>query len=69
MADHLKCWYSFESYNPDAEGLNIHRRQQKRQASMARLLNIWRSPQAVACRKRYVGEPRKPHEFLYEDEQ
>ena len=35
---------------------------------MARLLNIWRSPQAVACRKRYVGEPRKPHEFLYEDE-
>jgi len=36
---------------------------------MVRLLNIWRGPQAMACRKRYVGEPRKPHEFLHEDEQ
>ena len=27
-------------------------------------VEIWRSPQAVACKKRYVVEPRKPQEFL-----
>ena len=27
-------------------------------------VEIWRSHQAVACKKRYVVEPRKPCEFL-----
>jgi len=29
-------------------------------------VKIWRSQQAVACKKRYVVEPRKPCAFLSE---
>jgi len=29
-------------------------------------VEIWRSHQAVACKKRYVVEPRKPQENLNE---
>ncbi|HAM53354.1 MAG TPA: hypothetical protein DCP92_22665 [Nitrospiraceae bacterium] len=47
----------------DAEGFNVHRRQNK-------IIHKWlgwegrRSHQAVACRKRYVVELGKPQRFL-----
>ena len=51
----------------DAEGFNVHRRQH-RSIQFGEDVEVRRSPQAVACRKRYVGEPGKPQEFLDEVE-
>jgi hypothetical protein len=47
----------------DAEGFNVHRRQHKsiRNGEDGK---VRRSPQAVACRKRYDRELGKPREFL-----
>ena len=43
----------------DAEGFNVHRRQH-RSTRVGEGVEIRRSPQAVACRKRCVREPGKP---------
>jgi len=43
----------------DAEGFNEHRRQH-RNVRNGKDVEVRRSPQAVACRKRYVGELGKP---------
>jgi hypothetical protein len=43
----------------DAEGLNVHQRQH-RSIRYGEDVEVRRSPQAVACRKRYVGELGKP---------
>ena len=43
----------------DAEGFNVHRRQH-RDTQFGEGVEVRRSPQAVACRKRYVREPGKP---------
>ena len=55
----LKCWYSFEKINADAEGFNVHRRQH-RSIRFGKGVEVRRSPQAVACRKRYTEELGKP---------
>ena len=55
----LKCWYSFEMLIVDAEGFNAHRRQY-RSIRFGRDVEVHRSPQAVACRKRYTVELGKP---------
>ena len=49
----------------DAEGFNVHRRQHRR-TRVGEGVEVRRSPQAVACRKRYVVEPGKPQELLDE---
>jgi len=56
----LKCWYSFEMLNADAEGFNVHRRPY-RSTRFGEGVEIRRSPQAVACKKRYAVELGKPH--------
>jgi hypothetical protein len=43
----------------DAEGFNVRRRQH-RSIRFGEDVEVRRSPQAVACRKRYVGELGKP---------
>jgi hypothetical protein len=43
----------------DAEGFNVHRRQH-RSIRYGEDVEVRRSHQAVACRKRYVGELGKP---------
>ncbi len=47
----------------DAEGFNVHRRQH-RSIRFGEDVKVRRSPQAVACRKRYVGEPGRPQRLL-----
>jgi hypothetical protein len=47
----------------DAEGFNGPEGNMK-SSVMARMMEIHRSLQAVACRKRYVRELGKPHKFL-----
>ena len=47
------------SYIADAEGFNDHRRQH-RSSRLGEGVKVRRSPQAVACKKRCVVEPRKP---------
>ena len=51
----LKCWYSFEMLIVDAEGFNTRRRQH-RSIRNGKDVEVHRSPQAVACRKRYTEE-------------
>ena len=55
----LKRWYSFEIAIADAEGFNVHRRQH-RNIRFGEDVEVRRSPQAVACKKRYVAELGKP---------
>ena len=50
---------------PDAEGFNVHRRQ-NRSIRLGVDVEVRRSRQAVACRKRNVVEPGKPQGFLVE---
>ena len=45
--------------NADAEGFNVHRRQH-RSIRNGEDVEVRRSPQDVACRKRYVVELGKP---------
>ena len=47
----------------DAEGFNVHRRQH-RGTRIGEGVEVRRSHQAVACRKRDVREPGKSQEFL-----
>ena len=47
----------------DAEGFNVHRRQHK-SIRFGQDVKVRRSPQAVACRKRYVEELGKPYRLL-----
>ena len=47
----------------DAEGINDHRRQHKI-IRFGEDVKVRRSPQAVACRKRYVEELGRPHRLL-----
>ncbi len=47
----------------DAEGFNVHRRQH-RSTRKGEGVEVRRNPQAVACRKRRVREPRRSHRFL-----
>jgi hypothetical protein len=51
-----------DEFVADAEGFNVHRRQYERYPEMARVSKVRRSPQAVACGKRNVGELGKPQE-------
>ena len=55
----LKCWYSFEIAIADAEGFNVRRRQYG-SIRYGEDVEVRRSPQAVACRKRYAVELGKP---------
>jgi hypothetical protein len=55
----LKCWYSFEMQVADAEGFNARRRQH-RSVRFGEDVKVRRSPQAVACKKRYAVELGKP---------
>jgi len=43
----------------DAEGFNVHRRQH-RNIRFGEDVEVRRSPQDVACKKRFVGELGKP---------
>ena len=56
----LKCWYSFEMPIADAEGFNVRRRQY-RSIRYGEDVEVRRSHQAVACRKRCAVELGKPH--------
>jgi hypothetical protein len=56
----LKCWYSFEITVVDAEGFNVHRRQY-RSIRFGEDVEVHRSHQAVACKKRCTVELGKPH--------
>jgi hypothetical protein len=47
----------------DAEGFNVHRRQHEI-IRIGEDVKVRRSPQAVACRKRYVEELGRPHTLL-----
>jgi len=47
----------------DAEGFNAHRRLHKR-IRLGEDVKVRRSPQAAACRKRYVEELGRPHRLL-----
>jgi hypothetical protein len=49
----------------DAEGFNVHRRQHKI-IRIGEEVKVRRSPQAMACRKRYVEELGRPHRLLPE---
>ncbi len=51
----------------NAEGLNVHRRQD-RSSRLCEDVEVHRSPQAMACRKRYVEEPRKSQRLLIRGE-
>jgi hypothetical protein len=52
-----------KAQHPDAEGFNVHRRQH-RSIRFGKDVEIRRSHQAAACRKRCVEEPRKPRRLL-----
>jgi hypothetical protein len=47
----------------DAEGFNAHRRPHK-SIRLGEDVKVRRSPQAAACRKRYVEELGRPHRLL-----
>jgi hypothetical protein len=47
----------------DAEGFNAHRRLHK-STRFGEDVKVRRSPQAMACRKRYVEELGRPHRLL-----
>jgi len=47
----------------DAEGFNAHRRLHK-SIRLGEDVKVRRSPQAMACRKRYVEELGRPHRLL-----
>jgi len=55
----LKRWYSFEIAIADVEGFSVHRRQH-RSIRFGEDVEVRRSHQAVACRKRYAVELGKP---------
>ena len=55
----LKCWYSFEITFADAEGFNVPEGNTEA-FIQGENVKVRRSPQAVACRKRYAVELGKP---------
>ena len=52
-----------DEFVADAEGFNVHRRQHEI-ICYGEDGKVRRSPQAVACRKRYVEELGRPHGLL-----
>ena len=59
MTRTLKCWYSFDIAIADAEGFNAYRKQHE-STRIGEGVKVRRSPQAVAYRKRSMGELGKP---------
>ncbi|MGH8654428.1 MAG: hypothetical protein ACREYE_20680, partial [Gammaproteobacteria bacterium] len=65
MTRTLKCWYSFEiSLLWMARVLTCPK--PTRNTRNGEGVEVRRSPQAVACRKRYVEELGRPHRLLPE---
>ena len=62
----LKCWYSFETANPRMATVLTYWKP-TRNTLTGLGVKVRRSPQAVACRKRDVGELGKPRRLLDEE--